>query len=232
MRLLIIDDEEDFALALQRGLMRDGYAVDVALTGTEGEMLLAVYPYDLLLLDLNLPGRDGMQLCQHVRQHYPALHIIMVTARSSPAQRIAGLDEGADDYLIKPFHFGELKARIRSVLRRSSAPGNPLLQYLDLVLDPAGCTLRQGENVVDITIKELRVLEYLMRHQGEVISQEMLLDHVWDQNANPLTTTVRVHIASLRRKLGNDPQGDPYIQTIIGGGYQLGIPIHQRETTR
>jgi DNA-binding response OmpR family regulator len=230
MRLLVVDDEVDFVQALQRGLQRAGYAVDVALDSDAGEALFVAYPYDLVILDLNLPGRDGLSLCRFLRASQPATRILILTARSHPSQRIAGLDEGADDYLIKPFHFGELKARIRSLVRRQAVLAEPLLRYQDLTLDPAACLLWQSGSPVEVTLKELRVLEYLLRHQGEVISQETLLDHVWDRNANPLTTTVRVHVLALRRKLGPGPAGESYIQTVIGGGYCVGARRPSQES--
>lgn len=221
MRLLVVEDEQDLAQALQRGLKRQGYAVDLAFDGEQAWHLAEINAYDLLLLDLNLPGIDGLELCRRLRASRPQLLILMLTARSRPGERIAGLDTGADDYLVKPFHFGELAARIRALLRRDLRVRAPLLQGSDLKLDPAGRTAWQGRRSLSLTRKEFAILEYLLRHPGEVISQEQLLDHVWDENANPFTNVVRVHINSLRKKLGDEVETPRYIETVIGEGYRL-----------
>ena len=229
MRLLVVDDEADFVEAVARGLRREGYAVDVAGDGATAWMALAIDPYDVLILDLNLPGMDGVDLCRQVRSVQPALLILVLTARSHPAERILGLDSGADDYLVKPFHFGELVARIRALLRRDIHARHAVLSYKDLHIDTVEKCVWKGDRRLDLTMKEWALLDYLVHHPGEVISQEHLLEHVWDRNANPLTTTVRVHINSLRRKLGDAPDRCPYITTVIGGGYQLASP-HESES--
>lgn len=221
MRLLIIEDERDLANALARGLRRYGYAVDLAYDGEYGWELAEINDYDLAILDLNLPGLDGMDICQRLRTSQPALLILMLTARSSPDERVAGLDLGADDYMTKPFHFAELAARIRALLRRDLRVRDPLLQHDDLQLDPASCTVWQRKRRLELTRKEFALLEYLMRHPGEVMSQEAILEHVWDEAANPFTNTVRVHINALRRKLGDDASAPRYIETIVGLGYRL-----------
>src|SRR5947209_6960351 len=200
MRLLVIEDEPDIASALEKGLRQVGYAVDIALDGERGSELAFVNDYDLLILDLNLPGVDGLEVCHRVRAECPSLLILMLTARSKPDERVAGLDLGADDYLIKPFHFAELTARVRALLRRDLRVRVPLLQYKDVKLDPAARVVWQGNRRVELTSKEFGILEYLLRHRGEIVSQEALLEHVWDMQTNPLTNTVRVHINSLRRK--------------------------------
>lgn len=224
MRLLVIEDEPDLAHALAKGLRYAGYAVDVALEGEQGCDLAMTNDYDLLLLDLNLPQIDGLEVCRRLRHDQPTLLILMLTARSTPDERVAGLDLGADDYLIKPFHFAELTARIRALLRRDIRVRTPLLLYQDLKLDPVARVAWKGNRRLELTSKEFGILEYLLRHKGEIVSQEALLEHVWDMQTNPLTNTVRVHINSLRRKLEDMVETPRYIETIINQGYRLGTP--------
>ncbi len=223
MRLLLVEDEYDFAHALAKGLRHQGYAVDVAADGLEGWEYAEVNDYDLLILDLNLPGMDGLEVCRRVRASRPELLILMLTARSDPGERVMGLDLGADDYVVKPFHFAELTARIRALLRRDMQVRSPLLRYQDVKLDPTARVVWQGNRRLDLTCKEFGILEYLLRHVGEIVSQEALLEHVWDMRANPLTNTVRVHMNSLRRKLEDTTETPRYIETIIGQGYRMGI---------
>ena len=225
MRLLVIEDEPDIASALEKGLRQVGYAVDMALDGERGSELALINDYDLLILDLNLPGMDGLEVCQRLRAECPSLLILVLTARSRPDERVAGLDLGADDYLVKPFHFAELTARVRALLRRDLRVRVPLLQYKDLKVDPAARVVWQGNRRIELTSKEFGILEYLLRHQGEIVSQEALLEHVWNMQTNPLTNTVRVHINSLRRKLEDMAETPRYIETIIGQGYRIGIPV-------
>ncbi len=229
MRVLIIEDEEDLATALASGLRREGYAVDVINDGASGWEMAEVNNYDLLLLDLNLPELDGLQVCQRLRGSQPQLLIFMLTARSQPSQKIAGLDLGADDYLVKPFHFGELLARMRALLRRDMRVRDPLLQFQNLKLDPASQTAWKDNQKLELTNKEFGILEYLMRHSCEVVTQEQLIEHVWDINVNPFTTTVRVHINSLRNKLSaskSDTSGTGvFIETIVGKGYRLNTEV-------
>lgn len=221
MRVLVIEDEGDLANALARGLRRQGYAVDVASDGRQGYELGQVNDYDLLVLDLNLPGMDGLDICRRLRLDKPWLLILMLTGRAQLNERITGLDLGADDYLPKPFHFDELVARIRALLRRNVRARSPLLRCGDLTLDPATLVVCQGGRRLDLTAKEFGILEYLLRRQEEVVSQQDLLEHVWDASANTFTNAVRVHIASLRRKLGDDAEEPRYIETVIGKGYRM-----------
>lgn len=221
MRLLIVEDEADLAHALAKGLRRQGYAVDLAFDGMQGLELAEVNDYDLLILDLNLPEMDGLEVCRSLRAGQLSMLILILTARGRPDQRIAGLDLGADDYLVKPFHFGELTARVRALLRRDMRVRSPLLQYKDLKLDSTARVVWQDNRRLELTGKEFGIIEYLLRHQGEIVSQEALLEHVWDMQANPLTNTVRVHINSLRRKLRDIAETPHYIETIVGQGYRL-----------
>jgi DNA-binding response OmpR family regulator len=221
MRLLVVEDEADLAHALAKGLRRQGYAVDLAFDGMQGLELAEVNDYDLLILDLNLPEMDGLEVCRSLRAGQLSMLILILTARGQPNQRIAGLDLGADDYLVKPFHFGELTARVRALLRRDMRVRSPLLQYKDLKLDPTARVVWQDNRRLELTAKEFGIIEYLLRHQGEIVSQETLLEHVWDMRANPLTNTVRVHINSLRRKLIDMAETPRYIETVVGQGYRL-----------
>jgi len=227
---LIVEDELDLANALARGLRQQGYAVDIAADGEQGWELAEVNDYDLLILDLNLPGMDGLEVCRRLRSSRPRLLILMLTARGRLADRVRGLDLGADDYLVKPFHFEELAARVRALLRRDLRVREPLLQWGDLKLDPAARIAWQSNHRLELTRKELGILEYLMRHPGEVISQEELLEHVWDVEADPFTNTVRVHFHSLRRKIGDDATVPRYIETVVGQGYRLIPPDRSEES--
>jgi DNA-binding response OmpR family regulator len=222
MRLLVVEDEEDLAEGLRVGLVRTGYAVDVALDAAEAYDRLTVNEYDLMLLDVNLPDGDGFTLCRSLRSGEVAtpgdgdLRVLMLTARGGLDDRVRGLDEGADDYLVKPFALAELLARVRALLRRDTAGTSAVLTVGDLVLDVARhvVTLR-GERLT-LTPKEFGVLEYLMVRPGHVVSSEELLEHVWDANADPFTQTVRVTVGTLRRKLGEGS-----ITTVVGRGYRL-----------
>ncbi|GES23263.1 DNA-binding response regulator [Acrocarpospora pleiomorpha] len=221
MRLLVVEDEEDLVDALRVGLVRAGYAVDVAYDAPTADEKLKVNAYDLVLLDLNLPGGDGFELCRAVRRGEGGgqVRILMVTARDRLDDRVKGLDEGADDYLVKPFAFPELLARVRALLRRDSAGGTAVLEVGDLRLDTARVEAYRGGRPLSLTPKEFGVLHYLMTRPGHVVSTEELLEHVWDEHTDPFTNTVRVTVGTLRRKLAGD--GDSLIETVISRGYRL-----------
>jgi DNA-binding response OmpR family regulator len=220
MRILITEDEKDLADALARGLRQQGYAADIASDGEEAMMMTEVNNYDLIILDLNLPKIDGVEVCRRIRAAGSPVGILMLTARSSLDDRVNGLDQGADDYLVKPFHFPELLARVRAILRREGETRDPILRIGDLVLDPNAVKgYFRGSEIV-FTTKEFAILEYLMRNAGRVISQEELLEHVWNEDANMFTQTVKVHIKNIRRKLNTAGAGD-LISTIKGRGYLL-----------
>jgi len=221
MRILVVEDELDLANALARGLRQQGYAVDIAVSGEDGWELGEVYDYDLLLLDLNLPDTDGLEVCRRFRASRPDLLILMLTARDRLTDKVVGLDLGADDYLTKPFHFEELVARIRALLRRDLRVREPILRVGDLKLDPASHTAWVARRRLDLTRKEFSILEYLMRHPGEVVSQEDLIEHVWSEEVNLFSGSVRVHIYSLRCRLGDDVKHPRYIETVVGAGYRL-----------
>jgi DNA-binding response OmpR family regulator len=228
MRLLVLEDEVGLLSALQAGLSRAGYAVDTALTGAEAGEKLAGTVYDLLVLDLTLPDTDGFTLCRAIRRGEletasgSDLRILMLTARGSLADRVRGLDEGADDYLVKPFALVELLARVRALLRRDVGAASPVLEVGPLALDPGRHEARRDGREVSLTRKEFGVLEYLMTRPGHVVSAEELLEHVWDENADPFTQTVRVTVGTLRRKLSPDG-AQPLIETVIGRGYRLRV---------
>ncbi|MGO4546255.1 response regulator transcription factor [Paenibacillus sp. 2TAB23] len=232
MRILIVEDEEDLSHALAKGLRREGYAVDIADDGITGWELADTNEYDVILLDINLPELDGISLCQRIRQssNHSDVFILMLTARSHADEVEEGLDSGADDYLRKPFMFNELLARIRALLRRSSSVRSTLLQFDPFTLDSKKKEVRFENVPIFLTKKEFGLLEYLMLHPGEVISSERLLEHVWDIHADPFSSTVRVHINSLRRKLSSHKPGagEEYIQTVQGYGYKWAL-IHTKK---
>lgn len=223
MRLLVVEDEPDLANAIARGLRRDGHAVDVALTAVDADMKLRTAGYDLVCLDWSLPDGSGITLCRElVSGELPTLEgerprILMLTARDGIEDRVTGLDSGADDYLVKPFAFAELSARVRALLRRDEGV-DPVLEVGPLRLDPARFEARREGMVLELTAKEFSLLHYFMAHAGQVLSQEHLLEHVWDEMADPMTNVVRVTVSNLRKKLG-DP---PLIETVPGRGYRLG----------
>jgi DNA-binding response OmpR family regulator len=222
VRLLIVEDEPDLADVVARGLRRDGHAVDVAESVASAELKLRSAAYDLVVLDWNLPDGSGLHLCQDlVSGELPTLdgerpRVLMLTARDGIEDRVAGLDSGADDYLVKPFALAELSARVRALLRRETE-STPVLEVGPLSLDPARFVAMRDGRRLDLTSKEFSLLHYFMVHAGRVLSQEHLLEHVWDEMTDPMTNVVRVTVSNLRKKLG-DP---PLIATIPGRGYRL-----------
>ncbi|MEU6038001.1 response regulator transcription factor [Actinomadura sp. NPDC047616] len=226
MRVLVVEDEEDLVEALRYGLVRADYAVDVAPDVETATHKLYAAAYDLMILDLNLPDGDGFDLCGRIRsgeldgQSGPDLRILMLTARDRLADRVRGLDEGADDYLVKPFAFPELLARVRALLRRDSGGGSAVWTVGDLRLDTGRREAFRGERRLQLTPKEFAVLRYLMSRPGQVVSAEELLEHVWDENADPFTNTVRVTVGTLRRKLAASDE-EQLIETVVRHGYRL-----------
>jgi DNA-binding response OmpR family regulator len=220
MRILVIEDEKDLANAIAKGLRKQGYAVDVAYDGEEALFMVDVNDYDLLVLDLNLPKVDGVEVCRQVRTSGTSIGILMLTARSGLDDRIKGLDYGADDYLVKPFHFLELLARVRAILRRKSEQRHTILRVGDLVLDPNTLKGYFKDSIVNFTVKEFSILEYLMRNVGRIVSQEEILEHVWGEDSNFLTQAIKVHINNIRKKLRAVNAND-IISTVKGRGYML-----------
>jgi DNA-binding response OmpR family regulator len=226
MRVLVVDDEVDLAEAVAKGLRREGYAVDVAFDGDDALGKAALTPYDLVCLDRTMPGLDGLEVCRRLRD--PALlgddeapRVLMLTARDTLDDRVDGLDAGADDYLVKPFELRELAARVRALLRREGARTGAVLEVGRLHLDDVRREATRDRVVLDLTAKELSLLRYFMAHVDEVLSQEHLLEHVWDEHTDPFTNTVRVTVGTLRRKLAAAGGDDGPIETLVGQGYRL-----------
>ncbi|MGI8691899.1 MAG: response regulator transcription factor [Geodermatophilaceae bacterium] len=217
MRVLIVEDEHQLADAVARGLRREGMAVDVAYDGMTGHEKASITQYDVIVLDRDLPGMSGDELCRRLAVDGTLTRVIMLTASGGVAERVAGLSLGADDYLANPFAFTELVARIRALGRRATPAAPPLLTAGDVALDPARRVVERAGQPVLLTRKEFGVLEVLLGAAGTVVSSEELLERVWDENADPFTTTVRVTMMTLRKKLG-DP---PLIHTVVGAGYRL-----------
>jgi DNA-binding response OmpR family regulator len=225
MRILVVEEEPDLASAIAISLRRDGYAVDVATDGAAAMERVVVNEYDLLCLDLNLPDTDGLDLCRHV-VNMPWVddttvpRIIMLTARGSVDDRIRGLDHGADDYLVKPFSLGELGARVRALLRRDTNSSSAVVQRAGIELDSGRHEVRVHGTLAELTAKEFALLRWFMLHPDAVHSAEKLLEHVWDEHADPFTNTVRVTLSNLRRKLAA-AGADDVIDTLPGRGYRL-----------
>jgi DNA-binding response OmpR family regulator len=223
VRVLVVEDEKDLADAVATGLRREGYAVDIANDGEEALEKLAYTEYDLVCLDLTLPKVDGIEVCRRIRNGDTAstgTRVLMLTARDAVRDRVSGLDQGADDYLVKPYAFAELTARVRTLLRRDAGRSGAILHVGDLEMDTARLLATRGGRDLELTAKEFALLRYFMTHAGEVLSTEDLLEHVWDEFTDPFTNTVRVTVGTLRRKLsaGGEP---PVIETLIGSGYRL-----------
>jgi DNA-binding response OmpR family regulator len=217
MRVLIAEDERRLAETIARGLRREGMAVDLAPDGSDALVKARLTRYDVLVLDRDLPGLHGDDVCRTVRGERPETGILMLTAAGSVEDLVEGLAIGADDYLAKPFRFVELVARIRALARRSVARNPPVLRHGDLELDPAGRRLVRDGRQIELARKEFAVLETLMGADGATVSAEQLLERVWDEYTDPFTNVVRMTIMTLRRKLG-DP---PVVETVIGVGYRM-----------
>lgn len=222
LRLLLVEDDPKAARLLEQGLEEEGFVVDVAHTGDEADERLALADYDLVVLDWLLPGRPGIDLCRSLRTEGGATPILMLTAKDAVADRIAGLDAGADDYLVKPFAFGELLARIRALLRRGHRPRPPVLAVGDLRLDPASHGVTRGGRPVDLTAREYAILEYLMRHAGEVVTRTRLAEHVFEDETDNLTNLLDVHVSHLRKKIDHGA-GLPLLRTVRGRGYRMAV---------
>lgn len=222
MRVLIVEDNPKMALAIQTGLKENGFAADVCHTGYEGEDLAAIEPYDVIVLDLMLPDRDGMEVCSNLRRRKISTPIIMLTALSSTDDKVTGLNAGADDYITKPFEFEELLARIRAMLRRGEATESRTLRCDDLVLDLYTRRATRGEQTFELSNKEYGLLEYLMRNQNRVLSRTQIGEKVWDMNFEPSSNVIDVYISSLRKKVDRGFDRE-LIHTIKGAGYRFGI---------
>ena len=223
MRVLLVEDDASLRDSAAAFLRASGFAVDVAATGKMARELAAVSPYDAVVLDIRLPDDDGFALCRVIRAKVPAPRVLMATARDAVQDRIAGLDLGADDYLVKPYALGELVARVRALLRRPDHAAPTLLQVGDLVLDPATREGRRGPRAILLTTKEFAVLEVLMRGSGRVLTREYIGEHAWDDNFDPMSNVIDVYIARLRKKI-DGPDDLPLLTTVRGAGYRLATP--------
>ena len=220
MRILVVEDEKQLAEIIKRGLAEEGYAVDSVYSGEEGEVFAEEIPYDLIILDIILPHKNGLEVCQSLRQKKIKTPVLMLTARDNVGDKVKGLDSGADDYMVKPFAFEELYARVRALLRREENFVPQKLQVGDLVIDTSTRGVRRGQRDIDLTAKEYAILEYLMRHTNMVITRTMLEQHVWNLEFDSTSNLVDVFIRRLRRKI-DEKEKDSLIQTVKGAGYRL-----------
>jgi two-component system OmpR family response regulator len=223
VRLLIVEDEPRMAALLNRGFADEGYAVDVASSGTDGLWMGTENPYDAVVLDVMLPGRDGFEVCRELRAAQRWAPIIMLTALDAVDDRVRGPDVGADDYLAKPFSFAELSARVRALIRRGDHARPTTIEVGDLKLDPARHRVWRGSTEVSLSPKEMALLDLFMRHPDEVITRTQILEHVWDFAYDGLSNVVDQYVAYLRKKI-DKPFGRRDIQTVRGVGYRLALP--------
>jgi DNA-binding response OmpR family regulator len=226
MKVLIIEDEEKIARALQRGLEQERFSAEIALDGAAGLAAAEADEYDVIILDRMLPEMDGMEVCRSLRARGDKTPILMLTAKDQVRDRVAGLNAGADDYLVKPFAFEELLARIRALLRRPSQATDTILRVSDLELDPVSFQVRRGGKNIKLSAKEFALLEYLMRNVGQVLSKDKIIDHVWEYDADVLPNNVEVFIGYLRRKVDTPFEGPNIIHTSRGFGYSVSEDSH------
>jgi heavy metal response regulator len=220
MKVLIVEDDKKLSTFLQKGLREEQFAVDVCRNGTDAVYWAQVNDYDVIILDIMLPGKDGIQICRELRENSITVPIIMLTAKDTVEDKISGLSEGADDYLTKPFSFAELLARIKALLRRSQDYKEKTLRVCDLELNPWDRTVSRKGQEITLTGKEYALLEYLMRNKGRVVSKSMIIEHVWDMNYEGLSNVVNVYINHLRKKIDKDFE-KKLIHTIRGYGYKI-----------
>jgi heavy metal response regulator len=220
MRVLVVEDEQRIADFIEKGLTESGYAVDVAADGEDALAWSDVVDYDVIILDVMLPKRDGIDVCRTLRTRGVGVPVLMLTARDAIDDRVRGLDSGADDYLVKPFAFAELLARLRALTRREPVLMNTLLRVSDLTLDTTTRVVERQGAAIELTNKEYALLEYLMRHPNQILTRSMIAEHVWNYDFNNVTNVIDVHIRYLRRKL-DDPFPTRLIQTVRGAGYRI-----------
>lgn len=223
MRILVVEDEHRIANSIKKGLELERHAVDVAYNGLDGFDLATTEEYDLIILDLMLPGMDGIQICSELRKKQIHIPILILTARSQTEDKVKGLDTGADDYLTKPFSFEELLARIRALSRRPQNSLDSILTLEDLTLDTKTYEVKRGPKRITLSSKEFSLLEYLIRHPHQIIKKDKIIAHVWNYDANILPNTVEVYIKNLRAKIDVPfANQKPLINTVRGFGYKLG----------
>lgn len=220
MRILVIEDEKELCDSIKEGLILDGYEVDACYNGLDGEEMATVETYDLILLDLTLPDMDGMEILQSVRSQNALVPILILSARVQTEDKVEGLDRGANDYLTKPFDFSELEARIRSLTRRKFVQKSIYLSFDGLELDTKSRRLHYNGEEIFLTKKEMGILEYLLLNQERVVSQEEIIEHVWNNEVNEFSNSIRVHISALRKKLRVKMGHDPIVNK-VGQGYIL-----------
>jgi len=220
MRVLVVEDERRIAEFLCRGLSEQGYAVDVASDGEEALDWPAVAEFDAIILDVMLPVRDGFQVCRVLRERGVKTPILMLTARDAVEDRVRGLDSGADDYLVKPFAFSELLARLRALSRREHAALGTVLSVADLTMNTSARDVRRHGVSIELTTKEYALLEYLMRHANQVLTRTMIAEHVWNYDFDNATNVIDVHVRNLRRKV-DEPFRTKLVQTVRGAGYRI-----------
>jgi DNA-binding response OmpR family regulator len=223
MRILLVEDNRRLNHTLKESLDEDGYAVDAAFDGGEGQELAGLVPYDLIILDIMLPVKDGLTVCRELRQQRINTPILMLTARDAIEDRVIGLDSGADDYLVKPFAMNELRARLRALLRRDAPCKATILHAGDLVMDPATHQVTRSGVAIDLTAKEYALLEYFLRNPGRLITREMAENHIWSYDFIAGSNVVDVYIRRLRRKI-DDPYPVKLLETVRGSGYRLNDP--------
>jgi DNA-binding response OmpR family regulator len=223
MRLLVVEDNARLQNSIKLSLEEGGYVVDVASDGVEGQELAELTPYDAIILDIMLPKRDGLEVCQNLRKQHSRTPILLLTARDAVDDRVKGLDNGADDYLVKPFSIDELQARLRALMRRDAPDKTGVLTAADLELDPATHTTQRGGTRIELTSKEFALLEYMIRNPNWLITREMAERHVWDYGGASGSNLVDVYIRRLRRKV-DDPFEVKLIETVRGYGYRLNKP--------
>ena len=220
MRILLVDDDRGLCDTVKRGLEENAYAVDCVHDGDDGFYYAETTPYDLIILDVMMPKKDGWTVCRELRSKQIDIPILMLTAKDAVEDRVRGLDHGADDYLVKPFAFAELLARVRALLRRKGMHKSSALKVLDLALDTVTRKVTWRNKPVDLTAKEFAILEYLMHHPDEVVTRTMIEEHAWDYELDSISNLVDVYIKRIRRKIDPD-MGKQIITTIRGAGYRL-----------
>jgi DNA-binding response OmpR family regulator len=223
MRILVVEDEHRIAASLKKGFEQEKYAVDVAYTGSDGYDLASTEEYDLIVLDLMLPEKDGLAICRDLRAHSINTPILMLTAKGQLQDKVSGLDSGADDYLTKPFSFEELLARVRALSRRPKTALSTVLNVDGLTLDTQRFEAKRDGTPIRLSSKEFSLLEYLMRHANAILTKEQIISHVWNYEADILLNTVEVYMRNLRNKVDHPfPTKKPLLQTIRGFGYKIG----------